>query len=62
MGAGGVLSSPECKQDWSESECADFNTQGVNGATWSYHDGQSCPDLGYSEQCSDGSYRQPGAC
>jgi hypothetical protein len=62
VGTGGVLSSPVCKPDWSEAECSDWDSQGVNGATWAFYDGDACPDLGYTERCSDGSYRRPGAC
>ncbi|MBI5508750.1 MAG: hypothetical protein HY903_08345 [Deltaproteobacteria bacterium] len=62
VGSGGVLSSPECKEDWSEAECDDWGAQGVNGAAWTYHGGDSCSDLGYTSQCSDGSFRLPGNC
>ncbi len=62
VGAGGALSSPECKADWSESECNEWNSEAINGASWSYHAGDSCSDLGYTEECSDGSFREPGAC
>ncbi len=62
VGTGGVLHSPVCKQDWSKNECDSFQTQGVNGATWTLQEGKQCQDLGYTERCSDGSYREPGAC
>lgn len=62
VGTGGVLLSPVCKNGWSQSECQDFQNTGVNGATWTYQADVSCPDLGYTQQCSDGSYRRSGAC
>ncbi|MEE8408782.1 MAG: hypothetical protein V3T05_04180 [Myxococcota bacterium] len=62
VGSGGVLSSPECKPDWDESECADWNSQQINDATWTFHGGDGCEDLGYTAECSDGSFRRPGAC
>jgi hypothetical protein len=62
VGTGGVLSSPECKNGWSQSECQDWQNSGVNGATWTFDSGSSCVDLGYTAQCSDGSYRLPGKC
>lgn len=62
VGSGGALSSPECKPDWDESECDDWNSQQINGATWTFHGGDACEDIGYSAQCSDGSFRKPGAC
>lgn len=62
VGTGGVLSSPECKNGWSQSECQDWQNSGVNGATWTFDSGSSCLDLGYTERCSDGSYRLPGDC
>ncbi len=62
VGAGGVLSSPVCKSGWSQSECQDWQNSGVDGATWTFQSGDSCMDLGYTEQCSDGSYRLPGHC
>ncbi len=46
----------ECKQGWTSAECADWNSTGVNGDTWTFYGGQSCQDLGYTVQISDGSY------
>lgn len=62
VGSGGALSSPECKDGWSQSECQDWQNSGVNGATWTFNSGSSCVDQGYAERCSDGSYRLPGHC
>lgn len=62
VGTGGVLLSPDCKEAWTQDECQAFADQGVNGATWTFNSGNSCLDLGFTEQCADGSFRQPGAC
>lgn len=62
VGTGGVLLSPVCKDGWTQSECQDWQNAGVNGSTWTFNSGSSCMDLGYTERCSDGSYRLPGAC
>lgn len=62
VGTGGVLLSPDCKDGWSQSDCQDFQNSGVNGATWTFNSGSSCADQGYTERCSDGSYRLPGHC
>ncbi len=62
VGAGGVLISPVCKADWSQSECRAWQDQGVDGARWTFHSGDSCVHLGYTQKCSEGSYRLPGAC
>ena len=37
-----------CKNGWTEAECTDWNNQGINGATWNFHAGQTCEDLGYT--------------
>ena len=47
VGAGGVLSQPNCKDGWTASECSDWNNQGVDGATWSFHANSTCASLGY---------------
>ena len=47
VGTGGV-GGPYCKDGWSQAECSDWNSQGVNGASWSFHAGQSCDGLGYT--------------
>ena len=51
--SGGLVD--ECKQDWSKSECEDWNSQQVNGASWSYSS-DSCDERGFSVSCADGSY------
>ncbi|MCC7071645.1 MAG: hypothetical protein IT383_09995 [Deltaproteobacteria bacterium] len=61
VGTGGVVD--ECKEDWTQSECTDWDDQEVNGASWSFHAASSCDDLGYSVECADGSFvAQSGDC
>jgi hypothetical protein len=38
-----------CYSGWDQPECADYNTQQANNATWSLQYGQDCDDLGYIE-------------
>ncbi len=39
-----------CHDDnWTEAECADYNAQGVNGASWVFHSSQTCEDRGLVE-------------
>lgn len=61
VGSGGVLLSPECKEGWSKEECDQWDAEEINGANWNYYGG-SCADQGYTEECSDGSFRLPGQC
>jgi hypothetical protein len=35
-----------CKDNWTEDECADWNTQQVNGVQWHFHKGQTCEERG----------------
>jgi hypothetical protein len=63
VGSGGnILSSPVCKEDWVKSECQEWDDMEINGAEWNFRGGASCEGLGYTERCSDGSYRLPGEC
>jgi hypothetical protein len=63
VGSGGdILDSPVCKNDWSRAECQEWDDEGINDADWDFHAGRNCEGLGYTERCSDGSYRLPGAC
>jgi hypothetical protein len=59
---GGILLSPVCKEDWTRIECQEWDDEGINGADWNFYSGDSCEDLGYTDRCSDGSYRFPGDC
>jgi hypothetical protein len=61
VGSGGsILSSPVCKEDWTKSECQEWDEIGINGAEWNFRRGSSCEGLGYTDRCSDGSFRLPG--
>lgn len=63
VGVGGdILFSPVCKNDWTRGECQEWDDMQVNGAEWSYMGGETCEDLGYTDRCSDGSFRLPGDC
>lgn len=62
VGTGGVLNSPVCKEAWTSDECQEFADLEVNGANWTFNSGDSCLDRGFTEECSDGSFREPGAC
>ena len=33
-----------CYSGWDPAECRDFDSRQVNGASWSFHKGQSCAD------------------
>lgn len=46
-----VLKRRYCQDDFSQAECADWDQQDVNGASWSFHEGQTCEDRG----CGGGS-------
>ena len=63
VGSGGsILHSPVCKDDWYPEECRVWDDEGINDASWDFHALRSCEGLGYTDQCSDGSYRWSGAC
>ena len=63
VGAGGsILSGPVCKEGWTADECQEWDDMEVNDADWTFHRGVSCEDLGYTEECADGSWRWPGYC
>ncbi len=42
-----ILSSGYCYDDWTEDECDDYDAEGVNGADWHFHGGQTCSERGY---------------
>ncbi len=61
VGTGGLVD--ECKEDWTRGECAEWDDEEVNGASWSFHAASSCDALGYSVECADGSFvSQSGDC
>lgn len=49
LGEDGLFGHTYCYSDFDESECDDYASEGVNDATWSFHAGQTCDDLGYLE-------------
>jgi hypothetical protein len=62
VGSGGdVLLSPVCKDGWTRDECHEWDDMEVNDADWNFKRG-TCEGLGYTDRCSDGSYRLPGDC
>ena len=42
-----------CQNDFSEDECAEWNTEGVNAADWVFHSGQTCQDRGLEQGSND---------
>lgn len=56
-GTGGIVD--ECKQGWDRSECEAWDTEEVNGASWEFHGSGTCEGLGYTAECSDGSWLLP---
>ena len=51
----------ECFDGWDESECADWDEQGVNGSSWVYHSGSTCEDLGFTTSCGNNTWVK-GSC
>ena len=63
VGSGGsILDAPVCKDDWTRGECGEWDELEVNDADWDFNAGGSCTASGFTELCSDGSYRLPGDC
>ena len=50
-----------CEDGWAESECDEWDADEINGSSWTFKSGESCEDLGYTYECSDGSYAD-GPC
>ncbi len=62
VGSGGdVLLSPVCKNDWIRAECREWDEMEVNDASWNFNS-RTCERQGYTDRCSDGSFRPPGDC
>ncbi len=58
VGVGGVWDV--CYQDENDSSsCNAFNQQGLNGDTWTFYDGQTCADRGFSHSCPNGNWLPP---
>jgi hypothetical protein len=47
LGVNGLFDNNYCSNDLDESECSVYSDEGVNGASWSFHSGRTCGDLGY---------------
>ena len=45
-----------CKDGWDKEECEEWDEDEVNGSSWTFHSGDSCEDLDYTHECSDGSF------
>ena len=45
-----------CKDGWGEAECEEWDEDEVNGSSWTFYSGDSCEDLDYTHECSDGSF------
>lgn len=46
-GTSGILGTHYCYDDFSSAECDDYDSEGVNDASWNFHPGETCWDLGY---------------
>jgi hypothetical protein len=60
-GGGGLCVSTgghpeECHEGWTQSECQDWNTTGVNGASWTFYGTGTCVGRGFRVKCPGGSY------
>lgn len=38
-----------CQNNFDKGECADWDDEQVNGASWSFHAGQTCADRGLEQ-------------
>ena len=47
LGVNGIFDNDYCYNDFDQSECTVYSDEGVNGASWSFHSGRTCGDLGY---------------
>jgi hypothetical protein len=41
-----VLERRYCQDNFSADECAEYDEMEVNGASWTFHEGQTCADRG----------------
>ncbi len=48
LGVNGIFDNDYCYNNFDQSECSVYSGEGVNGASWSYHGGSTCSDLGYA--------------
>lgn len=42
-----ILDSWYCYDDWTRSECNEYDIQEINAADWTFYAGETCWDLGY---------------
>lgn len=49
LGVNGIFGNDYCYSDFDEAECNDYRAQEINAASWTFHSGDTCADLGYSE-------------
>lgn len=56
IGTGGVID--ECKEGFSQDECAEWDDLGVNGSTWTFARG-SCENQGFTVSCGPGDWVTP---
>ena len=62
VGSGGdVLLSTACKNAWTRAECREWDEMEVNSANWDFSQ-RTCERQGFTDRCSDGSFRLPGDC
>ena len=50
--AGGKSSEVSCNNDWTESECDEFNQQQVNGGDWTFSS-EPCEEREFTKYCSE---------
>lgn len=59
-GTGGIVD--ECFEGWTQAECEEWDAEGVNGATWTFHGSGSCEARGYPYDCDGAWLRNSGDC
>lgn len=42
-----ILDSWYCYDDWTEDECDAYDVERVNDASWNFHGGDTCTELGH---------------
>jgi hypothetical protein len=58
VGVGPEPDLDSCFQDENDAaSCGAFNTEGLNGDTWTFHDGKTCSDEGFLYECPSGTYK-----
>ncbi|NIM48481.1 MAG: hypothetical protein GTN62_02210 [Gemmatimonadales bacterium] len=49
-----VLNNAYCQDNFSKSECQEWDDLGVNGADWYFHAGQTCAERGFARASLEG--------